>query len=44
MGLGLAISRTIVEGHLGQLVAEHHPEGGALFRVLLPATEQAGGQ
>lgn len=38
-GLGLAISRTIVQSHDGRLT--HHPreEGGACFRIHLPALE-----
>jgi signal transduction histidine kinase len=36
MGLGLAISRTIVESHGGQLIASSDGKSGALFRVTLP--------
>jgi signal transduction histidine kinase len=36
MGLGLAISRTIVEAHGGQIHAENSPTGGAVFRFTLP--------
>jgi len=35
LGMGLAISRTIVEAHGGRLVAENDPAGGATFRVYL---------
>ena len=37
-GLGLAVSRHLIEGMGGQLRAENHPEGGAVFtvRLLLP--------
>ncbi len=37
-GLGLAISRQIINDHQGQIVAANHPEGGAIFTVLLPNT------
>jgi two-component system sensor kinase FixL len=35
MGVGLSISRTIVESHGGQIVCEPNPEGGAVFRLTL---------
>lgn len=39
-GLGLAISYGIVEQHGGRLTAENRKRGGALFRVVLPMTEE----
>jgi two-component system sensor kinase FixL len=37
MGMGLAVSLTIVSAHGGRLWAENSPEGGTVFRVRLPA-------
>jgi len=37
VGLGLALSRTIVEAHGGRLSAESDPTAGAVFRFCLPA-------
>jgi PAS domain S-box-containing protein len=36
MGFGLSISRSIIEAHDGQLIAERRPEGGTIFRFTLP--------
>jgi two-component system sensor kinase FixL len=37
MGVGLSISRTIIEAHGGQMLAESNEAGGATFRFTLPA-------
>jgi two-component system, LuxR family, sensor kinase FixL len=37
MGVGLSISRTIVEGHGGQINCEPNPAGGTIFRLTLRA-------
>lgn len=36
LGLGLAISRVVVEAHCGTIWIEDNPQGGAIFFVLLP--------
>jgi two-component system sensor histidine kinase KdpD len=39
IGLGLAICRTIVEGHGGTITAENRPAGGAVFHIALPQSQ-----
>ena len=38
MGMGLSISKTIIEAHHGRIWTENRPEGGAVFRFTLPIT------
>jgi two-component system sensor kinase FixL len=39
MGMGLAISRTIIDAHGGRLWYEPNPAGGAIFRFTLRTAE-----
>ncbi len=41
-GLGLYMARSVVEVHGGNLTARNHPDGGAEFRIWLPAQGGAG--
>ena len=43
LGIGLAISRTIIDAHGGRLWAESPPEGGAVFRFSLPVGGESDG-
>lgn len=40
-GLGLAVTKKIIGEHHGQITAERAPEGGALFRIVLPNRPEA---
>jgi two-component system sensor kinase FixL len=40
MGVGLSISRTIVDAHGGRLWVEPNPEGGTIFRLTLRAASE----
>jgi signal transduction histidine kinase len=39
MGIGLSVSRMIVEAQHGRLWAEDPPEGGACFSIAIPAAK-----
>ncbi len=41
LGMGLAISRSIVQAHHGRIWGENDPAGGAIFRVRLPTSPGA---
>ena len=41
MGMGLPISRTIIEAHGGRLWAENNNDGGSSFRFTLPIVKEA---
>jgi signal transduction histidine kinase len=40
LGMGLAIVRTIIERHRGQVSVENQETGGAVFTVQLPSTDR----
>ena len=37
LGMGLSISRSIIDAHGGRLEAVHNPDGGATIQITLPA-------
>jgi two-component system, LuxR family, sensor kinase FixL len=41
LGVGLSVSRTIIEAHGGQIWVEDNPGGGTVFRFTLPVAEEA---
>ena len=41
-GLGMAITKRLVEAHGGTIVGSNEPGGGARFTIQLPAEEPAG--
>jgi len=40
MGVGLSISRTIIEAHGGQITVRANPGGGSIFRFTLRAVDR----
>lgn len=40
MGIGLSISRTIIEAHGGRIWMDPNPKGGAIFRFTLPGVRE----
>jgi two-component system, LuxR family, sensor kinase FixL len=40
LGMGLAICRSIIQAHRGEILCENNPEGGVTFCVALPASKQ----
>jgi signal transduction histidine kinase len=40
VGLGLSLSRTLIEAHGGRIWAENNADGGATFRFTLKMVEQ----
>lgn len=44
MGIGLSVSRSIIEAHSGRIWAEPNPSGGAIFGISLPLDGGAGSE
>ncbi len=40
MGMGLPMSKTIIDAHHGRIWAENHPEGGAVLRFTVPIARE----
>lgn len=38
-GLGLAICKELINAHNGKIWVENHPEGGAVFKVMIPVKQ-----
>jgi signal transduction histidine kinase len=38
-GLGLPISKRLIEEHGGKISIEQNPQGGATFKIVLPVTQ-----
>jgi two-component system sensor histidine kinase TtrS len=36
MGMGLAVARSLVDGHSGTITATNHPAGGAVVTIGIP--------
>ncbi len=36
LGMGLSVSRSIIQAHGGRISAENHPDGGAMFTFEIP--------
>ena len=42
MGIGLSISRSIIETHRGRIWVERRPEGGTSFHFMIPTPDETG--
>jgi len=42
MGIGLSISRSIIETHRGRIWAERRPDGGTSFHFMIPTADETG--